>query len=112
MKEVKAFVRPKMITGIYEGLRAAGYCCATVTEGEGTGKYSDPRKKHPSLKHPFSHSEINKIEIVCEQEDVDDIIKIIHEKGSTGYRGDGIITVTDIDNVYSVKTGASGVDAL
>lgn len=112
MKEVKAFVRPKMITDIYDGLQAEGYCCATITEGEGTGRYSDPRKEFPSLKHPFTHSEIVKIEIVCKPEEVDDIVRIIHEKGTTGYRGDGIITVTEIEKVYSVKTGLSGEEVL
>lgn len=112
MKEVKAFVRPKMITGINTALRAAGYCCMTITEGEGTGRYSDPREEFPSLKHPFTHTEITKIEIVCKADDVDEIVRIIHEHGTTGYPGDGIITVTDIDNVYSVKNGVSGEAAL
>lgn len=112
MKEIKAFVRPGKITEINNALKVAGYRSMTVSEAEGTGKYSDPRDEFPSLKHPFTHNEITKIEIICNEDDVQNIVNIIHETGTTGYSGDGIITVTEIEEVYSVKTGVSGEEVI
>ena len=53
MKELKAFVRLQRLTDIVNKLRAEGFFCLTVFEGEGTGHYSDNRKEWSSLKHPF-----------------------------------------------------------
>jgi hypothetical protein len=38
----------------------------------------NPEKEWPSLKHPFLHREIVKIEIVLPGKDVEEAIKIIH----------------------------------
>lgn len=104
MKEIKAFVRLQALTSIVDKLRQNGYCCLTVFEGEGTGHYSDNRKEWSSLKHPFSHTKIAKIEMVVPEETVDKAIKIIHENGKTGYPGDGIIYVTEVSVPLKVKT--------
>ena len=42
MKEIKAFLRPIMLTEVVGGLEKEGFCCFTVTTGEGTGNYTDP----------------------------------------------------------------------
>ncbi|WP_222430244.1 P-II family nitrogen regulator [Gillisia sp. Hel_I_86] len=72
----------------------------TVFEGEGTGRYLDNRKEWSSLKLPFSHSKIAKIEIIVP----DERVQIIHENGKTGCPGDGIICISEILEVVKVKT--------
>jgi len=104
MKEIKAFVRPKRLTDIVNKLRQEGFLGLTVFEGEGTGRYSDNRKKWSSLSHPFSHSKIAKIEMVISDEKVGKAMQIIHENGETGYPGDGIIYVSEILEAVKVKT--------
>ena len=103
MKEIKAFVRPKRLADIVSHLKNVGICCLTVFEGEGTGHYVDPEKEWPSLRHPFLHREIAKIEIVVASKDVDKVIKIIHEEGKTGSSGDGLIYITDVSQTVKVK---------
>ena len=44
MKEIKAFVRPEEFDDMYSALKQAGFCCVTVTQCEGTGKYEDPER--------------------------------------------------------------------
>lgn len=103
MKEIKAFVRPNCLSDIVLKLKNAGFCCLTVFEGEGTGHYVNPEKEWPSLKHTFLHSKIAKIEIVVQSEDVEKVIQIIHEKGKTGARGDGLIYTTEVSKAVKVK---------
>lgn len=103
MKEIKAFVRPDKVDELYHGLKENGFCCMTVTEAEGTGNYTDPRSEFPSLNHPFLHGKVAKIEIVAKEENVDRIVKLIHDYGHTGDRGDGLIYVSSLDNVYRVR---------
>lgn len=103
MKEIKAFVRPKRLSDIVLKLKNAGVCCLTVFEGEGTGHYVNPNKEWPSLKHPYLHSKIAKLEIVVRRQDVEKVIKIIHEEGKTGSSGDGLIYTTDVSQAVKVK---------
>ena len=70
MKELKAFVRLTRLTDIVNNLREEGFFGLTVFEGEGTGHFSGNKKEWSSLKHPFSHSKIAKIEMVIPEERV------------------------------------------
>lgn len=46
-----------------------------------------------------------KIEIVCNDSEVENIVNIISTKGRTGNPGDGIIYVSEVEKVYKVRTG-------
>jgi len=109
MKEIKAFVRPEEFDDMYAALKHAGFCCVTVTQCEGTGKYEDPeRAKLPSLKVPFMHSEVLKLEIVTRDKDVNSIIELIEKHGKTGRRGDGMIYIINVERAVHIRTGEEG----
>jgi nitrogen regulatory protein PII len=109
MKEIKAFVRPEEFDDMYAALKHAGFCCVTVTQCEGTGKYKDPeRPELPSLKVPFMHSEVLKLEIVARDKDVDSIIQLIEKHGKTGRRGDGMIYIINVERAVHIRTGEEG----
>lgn len=108
MKEIKAFLRPFMLNEVVNGLEKEGFCCFTVTAAEGTGNYTDPDTDFPSLKHPFSHSKVEKLEIVARDENVEPIVEIIHKHGKTGRRGDGLIYITPVLEAYRVRDFKTG----
>jgi nitrogen regulatory protein P-II 1 len=103
MKEIKAFIRPNKIKEVISSLRREGHCCLTVFEGEGTGDYTDPEKEWPSLKLPFLHSKIFKLEVVCEDSKVEAICDIIRQNGKTGKSGDGLIYVSDVQDTFKIR---------
>ncbi len=104
MKEIKAFVKPFRVNDILEHLMAAGFPNITVSMAEGTGNF---KSEESSLSTHFSitDSKVAKIEVVCNDIDVERIVGIISSKGRTGNPGDGIIYVSDVDKVYKVNTG-------
>ena len=53
-----------------------------------------------------------KIEIVCPDDMVDEIVSVIAEKAHTGLRGDGKIYVTNVERSVRIETGESGEDAV
>lgn len=112
MKEVKAFVRPIKASDVHKNLKLNGYCCMTFSECEGTGVYTDPVENFPTLKFPFLHCPMVKIEIVCPDEEVSKVINIIQESGTTGRRGDGIIYICNVEEVFKVRNNVKGVSAL
>jgi nitrogen regulatory protein P-II 1 len=103
MKEIKAYIRPEKLNNLAEHLKKEKYCCFTVFEGEGVGDYADPNTKFPSLKFPFLHNKVVKIEIVCDKEDVDSILEIIKDFAKTGERGDGLIYVSNVEQRVRVR---------
>lgn len=58
MREVKAFIREKRANEVIEALREAGYKSLTVSEAEGTGKYTK-KEDMPSFRFPVTHSKIS-----------------------------------------------------
>ncbi|MCB0726591.1 MAG: P-II family nitrogen regulator [Ignavibacteriae bacterium] len=113
MKEIKAFIRPSEFNDVFGSLRNDGYCCVTVTDTEGTGRYSDPGElEYPSSKIPYMHSKMLKLEIISQDKDVNNIVEIIKKHGRTGVRGDGIICVIDVERSIHIRTGEEGEEIL
>lgn len=112
MKEIKAFIRPGKIKEVVVALRKAGHCCLTVFEGEGIGDYTDPKKAWPSLKLPFLHSKVVKLEVVCNNSDVNGINEIIRKYGNTGKSGDGLIYVSGVQEVIRIRDGVKQSEKL
>lgn len=104
MREIKAFIREKRSSEVIKALHEAGFSSLTISEAEGTGKYTK-KDDMPSLRFPVTHSKMSKLEIVCKKEDVEAIVKIIHEHGGTGEKGEGIIFVSEVSKIYKVRTG-------
>lgn len=110
MKLIKAYLRRRKTEEVYNALKSAGYCCMTFVECEGTGRYSDHEKEHISDKYPFADAyRVIKLEILSSDEHIQQIIGIIKQNGRTGYRGDGMIIISPVDEVYKVRTDETGV---
>jgi len=113
MKLIKAYIRQRMTEEVYNTLKAEGYCCMTFVECEGTGKYSDHEKEHISAKYPFADAyRVIKVEILVADEHVEPVVGLIRKNGRTGYRGDGMIIISPVDEVYKVRTDETGILAV
>ncbi len=106
MKEIKAFVKPSRLEKVVEALKEIGLESLTLLECEGTGTYKR-EDSLPSLKFHFADSKMIKIELVCQDDETDKIVKTICKNAATPYPSDGIIYVSDVNNVYRIKTGES-----
>ncbi|MFO8234667.1 MAG: P-II family nitrogen regulator [Bacteroidales bacterium] len=109
MKLIKAYIRYNKTEEVYFGLKKAGFCCMTFVECEGTGQYSDQEKEHISDKFPFAEPyRIIKLEIVIADEHIDQVVDIIRKNALTGYRGDGMVILSPVEEVYKVRTDEKG----
>jgi nitrogen regulatory protein P-II 1 len=104
MKEIKAFIRPNKVNEIVHHLKEAGFENMTISSAEGTGKLQD-EKAFVSQKFSITDSEVAKIELVVNKNDVALVVQIISECGKTINPGDGLIYVSDVNLVYRVKDG-------
>lgn len=113
MKLVKAYLRYRKTEDVFRALRAAGHCCVTLVDCEGTGNYVDQEKEHISEKYPFINAaRVIKLELLVPENKVKEVIRLIRKHGRTGYRGDGMILVSPVDNVYKVRTDEVGIRSI
>ena len=113
MKLIKAYIRYRKTEEVYIALNKAGFHSMTFVDCEGTGKYSDREQDHISDKYPFADAfKVIKLEILVAEEHVRNIIDIIRENGRTGYKGDGMIIISPVDEVYKVRTDEKGIMAV
>jgi nitrogen regulatory protein P-II 1 len=113
MKLIKAYIRHRKIDEVYKALNENGFCCMTMVECEGTGQYSDHEKDHISQKYPFADAyRVIKLEILISSDEVNKVVSLIRQSGRTGYRGDGMIIVSPVDQVYKIRTDDEGIKAV
>ena len=103
MKEIKAIVKPFKVNDILNQLLAAGYPNLTVTMAEGTGNFKGDESTL-STQFSITNSKVAKIVVVCDDIEVDKIVGIISSNAYTGNPGDGIIYVTEVEKVFSIRT--------
>ena len=99
-----------MVEDVYNALKKEGFNSMTFVECEGTGQYSDQENEHISDKYPFANAfRVVKLEILVAKEHVHPVVQLIRQHGRTGYRGDGMIIVSPVDEVYKVRTDEQGI---
>jgi nitrogen regulatory protein P-II 1 len=106
MKEIKAFVKPNRIQKIIDALTDNGFKSMTLSQAEGTGAFKAKGAK-PSIDFHITDSPVIKIELVCQNEEAQEVIDIIVANGKTEEPADGIIYLTDIEDAFQIKTGES-----
>jgi nitrogen regulatory protein P-II 1 len=113
MKLIKAYIRHRKVEEVYKALRSEGFGAMTMVECDGTGKYTDSEEKHLSDKYPFADAcKVTKLEILVPRSDVKKVVGIIREKGRTGYKGDGMVLVSPVDEVYKIKNDETGIESV
>ena len=107
MQLIRAIIRPQKTNEVITELLAAGFPAVTKMEVYGRGKQKG------IIVGNVQYDEIPKemIMVVCEDENKDDIIKIIIRTARTGAGnfGDGKIFVSAVSEAYTVSSGKAGL---
>lgn len=112
MKEIKAYIQPFMLQKVTDALHAIHIRGMSVNEIKGFGKEKDEGFPQDSKADCVEFTPKVKLEIVCEDSEVDQIAKTIKEFAHTGRRGDGKIFITAMETAISIRTGVKGHDAI
>jgi nitrogen regulatory protein PII 1 len=104
---VRAIIRPEKTGIVMSELIAAGFPALTKTDVYGRGK-----QKGITVGE-VHYDEIPKemLMIVCNDEDKDDIIRVIlrYARTGSGTFGDGRIFISPVEEAYTVSTGKKGL---
>ncbi len=112
MKFVSAIIKPFKLDEVREALSIIGVQGITVTEVKGFGRQKGHTELYRGAEYVVDFLPKVKIEIAIQDELLDQVVEAIEKSASTGKIGDGKVFVFDLEQVYRIRTGETGVEAL
>ena len=112
MKLVTAIVKPFKLEDVKEALRSAGIHGMTVTEARGFGRQRGHTEVYQGAEYQVDFIPKVRIEVLCDDAQVERVVNAIIGAAQTGSIGDGKIWVTPADGAWRIRTGETGDDAL
>lgn len=113
MKEIKAIVRETISHQVVEALHDLPHFPGfTISECRGQGRGKGQGGAYQPDADVLRITAYVRLEVFCSDQQVDDIVRAIHQTGRTGRPGDGIIMVADLPRVVRISTGEEGDEAL
>jgi len=108
MKMIRSIIRPEKVNELLSELKEAGFPSVTKIDVAGRGKQRGV--KVGSIHYDELPKEL--LLMVVQDEDKDDVIKIITKiakTGEDGAFGDGKIFVSEVEEVYTISSGSKGL---
>ncbi len=112
MKFVSAIIKPFKLDEVREALSAIGVQGITVTEVKGFGRQKGHTELYRGAEYVVDFLPKVKLEVAISDELLDQVIEVIEKSASTGKIGDGKIFVFNLEQVYRIRTGETGTEAL
>jgi nitrogen regulatory protein P-II 2 len=112
MKFVTAIIKPFKLDEVREALSGIGVQGITVTEVKGFGRQKGHTELYRGAEYVVDFLPKVKLEAAIDDNMLDQVIETIEKAASTGKIGDGKIFVFDLEQVYRIRTGETGPDAL
>ncbi len=115
MKEVKAYLKKHKVDAVVFALsKIPGLTGLSVlsSKGFGRGRGKSNGASMTVFDDRLFDAPRSKLEIICADDLVDEVIATIVEHAHTGLRGDGKIYVSNIETAVRISTGERGDDAV
>jgi nitrogen regulatory protein PII len=112
MKKIEAIIRPGKLDSVKDALSNHGVNGLTVTQVIGCGKQKGNTQIYRGVEYTVHLIPKVKIEVVVMDQYVEEIIQVITKEARTGEIGDGKIFVSNVENAITIRTGATGEQAL
>lgn len=111
MKEIKAYLRVFMVGNVIQALKHEGYSRVTVLDVSAVAEphWMEERQLDPSL---GLHTRMAKLELICQDDEAETVLRVIRAAAQTGNSGDGIVCVSTLEDCMSIRTGARGSASL
>jgi nitrogen regulatory protein PII len=105
MKLIKAYIRTYMSDKTIHALEQIGAPRLTAIDIRALGDEVNPKHIEISAEHTGTYTKMVKLEIVAKNKNVKKIVNTIKKNAKTGYPGDGIIIVSEVEEVTKIRTG-------
>jgi nitrogen regulatory protein P-II 1 len=110
MQLVTAVIKPHVVDGVKDALKAIGVQGMTVAEVKGFGRQGGHTETYRGTEYTVDFVPKVMVEVVTDDPDL--VVDAISKAASTGKIGDGKIWVTDVARLVRIRTGEEGQDAI
>jgi len=97
---------------VREALSIIGVQGITVTEVKGFGRQKGHTELYRGAEYVVDFLPKVKLEVAIKDELLDQVVDAIEKSAATGKIGDGKIFIFNLEEVYRIRTGETGVEAL
>jgi len=112
MKLITAVVKPFRLDDVRNALAEVGVQGMTVTEVKGFGRQRGHTELYRGAEYVVDFLPKVKVEVAVTDEQTERVVEAIIEAAKTGKVGDGKIFVSNLDQVYRIRTGETGDQAI
>jgi nitrogen regulatory protein PII len=112
MKLILAVIKPHRLDDVKEALREIGVKGMTSIEAQGFGRQRGHTEIYRGAEYQVDFVPKVRIEIMADDDQVQSIVDTIMSSARTGKIGDGKIFVLPAEQVYRIRTGEMGPDAV
>ena len=112
MKKIEAVIKPFKLEDVKDALAEAGITGMTVTDVKGYGRQQGHSELYRGAEYVVDFLAKTKLELIINDEEVENVIKLITDSAKTGKIGDGKIFVSPIEEVIRIRTGETGSEAV
>jgi nitrogen regulatory protein P-II 2 len=111
-KFVSAIIKPFKLDEVREALSSIGVQGITVTEVKGFGRQKGHTELYRGAEYVVDFLPKVKLEVAIKDDLLDQVVDAIEKSAATGKIGDGKIFVFNLEQVYRIRTGETGIEAL
>ena len=113
MKEIKAYIKAHKLSEVTLALhKVEGLTGMSVTDARGFGRGKAKDASDRIVDELVDYIPCVKIEIVCADELVEQVLSVIEKTAHTGLRGDGKVYVSGVEMALRISTGERGDSAV
>jgi nitrogen regulatory protein P-II 1 len=112
MKLILAVIKPHRLDEVKESLREMGVSGMTSIEAQGFGRQRGHTEVYRGAEYQVDFVPKVQVEVLAEDDQVGSIVDAIMSSARTGKIGDGKIFVLPAEQVYRIRTGEMGPDAI
>lgn len=112
MKKIEAIIRHFKLEDVKKALNQKGVQGMTISEVRGFGRQRGHTETYRGTEYEVDFVPKVKMEIVCGDDQVQDVIDTIMNAAQTGQIGDGKIFVSSLEDTVRIRTGETGSEAL
>ena len=112
MKKVEAIIQPAKLDVVKDALQQIGVTGMTVSEVRGHGRQKGHTEVYRGREYTVDLLPKIKVEIILPDQITDEAVDVIMKAAQTGKIGDGKVFISSIDEVFRIRNGEKGEQAL
>jgi nitrogen regulatory protein PII len=112
MKLIVGIIKPFKLDDVKDAIKELGIQGLTVSDVQGFGRQRGHTEVYRGAEYTIDFVPKVRIEILVGDGDVERVVGQLLATANTGKIGDGKVWVVPLDNVWRIRTGESGPDAL